>query len=52
MTKQELIEKTGESIYGVWLRIAERKFDPLDPEIAFEYANLFVKELLKQHPEF
>lgn len=52
MNKQELIEKTGESIYGVWLRVAEREFDPLDPQSAFEYATLFIKELQKQNPEF
>ena len=52
MTKQQVMELTYSSVYSIWLQVAIRHFDELDPEHGFEVATNFVRELLKQNPEF
>ena len=52
MTKQQVMEQCGKSVYQIWVQMAMRHFDYRDPEIGFVIAQAFVKELLKQEPKF
>lgn len=51
MTKNQVIEMTGQNVYQIWLSIAMSRFDHLDPEHSFKLGELFVHELLQQDPE-
>lgn len=52
MTKQEVVELCGRHVYEIWLQVAIRNYDPLDPQAGFEIATGFIKALLEQNPEF
>lgn len=52
MTKQEVIELTGQSVYLIWVQMAMQVYEPLDPQASFETASDFIRELLRQEPEF
>ena len=52
MTKEEIAQKCEWGVYSLWLHIAIRNFNELDPEAGFKKADNFIKELLKQNPEF
>ena len=46
MTKQEIRECYGKSVYEIWLEVAMRSYDGMDALGAFEAANYFVAELM------
>ena len=48
MTKQEIRELYGQSVYQIWLRVAISEFDGGEPSSAFQSADRFVKELMKR----
>lgn len=52
MTKQEVIERCGKSVYQIWLELALRHFEVRDPSASFALAESFIKELLLQDPKF
>lgn len=52
MTKQEVVEHCGKSVYCIWLELAMRHFNEGDPSASFVLAENFIKELLCQNPEF
>ena len=51
MTKQQVIEYYGQSIYEIWLEVAMRSYDGMDALGAFEAANYFVAELMAREPK-
>jgi hypothetical protein len=52
MTKQEIIEHCGKSVYQIWLDLAMRHFDVQNPTLSFVFAEKFIAELLSQNPKF
>ena len=51
MTKQEIREFYGQSVYEIWLKVAISGFDGVNALEAFESADYFVQELLAREPE-
>ena len=47
MTKQEIRELYGQSVYEIWLRVAIKAFDLEDTQTSFKAADEFVSALLE-----
>ena len=48
MTKHQIIELYGQSVYEIWLRVAIKAFDFEDALASFEAADEFVTGLLER----
>lgn len=52
MTKQEIVEIYGQSIYQIWLRVAISAFRDNDAHFSFKLADQFVAALLERESPF
>ena len=48
MTKQEILEFSGKSVYQIWLEVAIAHFVSSSAQVSFAKADHFVSELMKR----
>lgn len=48
MTKEQVIEVFGRSVYELWMEVALKHFDCTNPDAGFVDADLFIETLLAQ----